>query len=194
MAFIDIAVSPPSGPIIQAGPVLLRPAQYEDYFAWKRLREKSRAHLTAWEQDWTENEMTPQAFRLRVRSYWREMKRGTAAAFLVVGAEGEALVGGITLSNIRYGASCSGMLGYWIGVDYLRRGYGQAAVEGLLDHAFGRLGLHRVEAACQPANEASKRLLLSAGFRQEGFAREYLRINGAWRDHLLFAATHGTPA
>lgn len=189
MAFIDIGLTQPVEPVLENGPVRLRPARFDDYWEWKDLREKSRAHLTQWEQDWTAEEATAAAFRLRVKAYWREMRRGAAAPFFVFCASGGRLVGGITLSNIRYGASCSGMLGYWIGVDYLRRGYARAAVLALLDYAFGRLGLHRVEAACQPTNEASRRLLLSAGFHEEGFARRYLKINGVWRDHLLFAAT-----
>lgn len=189
MAFIDIGLSQPQGPILEHGPVRLRPAAYGDYWAWTSLREKSRSHLTQWEQDWSPDEMTSQAFRLRVKAYWREMKRGAAAPFLVFRRSDEALLGGVTLSGIRYGAACAATVGYWIGSDYLRRGYGRAAMHAALHYAFGRLGLHRVEAACQPANEASRRLLLRCGFRQEGTALGYLKINGLWKDHLLFALT-----
>jgi len=188
MAFIDIGLTQPQGPVLENGPIRLRPAQFDDYWSWRDLREKSRDHLTQWEQDWTPAEATASAFRLRVKAYWREMRRGAAAPFFIQRAADGELLGGITLSNIRYGAACSGTLGYWIGVDHLRQGYARAAAGALLHYAFGRLGLHRVEAACQPSNEASRRLLLSAGFREEGFAREYLKINGVWRDHLLFAA------
>ena len=60
--------------------------------------------------------------------------------------------------------------------------------------AFGRLGLHRLEAACCPDNDASRRLLLKAGFELEGRARDYLKIDGRWRDHLLFGLVHGDEA
>ena len=193
MAFIDIGLSQPPGPVLERGPVRLRPPGFEDYWAWSRLRERSRAHLTRWEQDWTDAEMTAAAYRLRVKAYWREMRRGGAAPLFVFQKDGDALAGGVTLSNIRYGAACAGTVGYWIGVDFLRRGYGRAAMDALLDHAFLRLGLNRVEAACQPLNEASRRLLVSCGFREEGLACRYLRINGAWRDHLLFAKTASDP-
>jgi ribosomal-protein-alanine N-acetyltransferase len=159
----------------------------DDYWAWVKLRERSRAHLTEWEQDWTAEEMTAQAFRQRLKAYWREMKQGRAVPFLVFRRDDDALIGGVTLSNIRYGASVSASVGYWIGSDYLRRGYGTAAMEAALHHAFERLSLHRVEAACQPANAGSKALLLKTRFQQEGYARDYLNINGQWRDHLLFA-------
>jgi ribosomal-protein-alanine N-acetyltransferase len=56
----------------------------------------------------------------------------------------------------------------------------------VVEFAFTRLGLHRIEAACVPENEASHRLLLKAGFEAEGRARAYLKIDGRWRDHLLF--------
>ena len=62
-----------------------------------------------------------------------------------------------------------------------------AAIRAVVRYAFEDLELHRVEAACQPDNMASRRVLEKAGFAQEGVARAYLKINGAWRDHLLFA-------
>jgi len=62
-----------------------------------------------------------------------------------------------------------------------------AAVRLILPFAFDHLKLHRVEAACLPSNAASIALLRRCGFREEGLARRYLRINGQWQDHLLFA-------
>ena len=61
-----------------------------------------------------------------------------------------------------------------------------AAVKAVTRFSFERLGLHRLEAACIPTNEASRAVLAKAGFAQEGLARAYLRINGIWEDHLLF--------
>ena len=78
-------------------------------------------------------------------------------------------------------------LGYWIGSTHCNQGYMTDSLAATLEVAFSRIGLHRVEAACLPANEASRRLLLRAGFREEGYAREYLRISGRWQDHQLFA-------
>jgi len=61
------------------------------------------------------------------------------------------------------------------------------AVKALVPFIFRTLGLHRIEAACLTQNEASQKLLVRCGFRQEGLARRYLLINGEWADHLLFA-------
>jgi ribosomal-protein-alanine N-acetyltransferase len=67
------------------------------------------------------------------------------------------------------------------------------AVSAVVEFAFEELALHRVEAACLPHNDASRSLLLKVGFRQEGYARQYLRINGKWQDHLLFEILRDDP-
>ena len=102
-------------------------------------------------------------------------------------SDDDALVGGIGLSNVRRGVSETASLGYWVGEPYARQGYMSAALPLVLDFAFERLRLHRVEAACLPTNIPSRALLTRAGFHQEGHARQYLCIEGKWQDHLLFA-------
>ena len=93
---------------------------------------------------------------------------------------------GITLSNVRRGVAQMGSVGYWCGRPYARHGHTLSAVRALSDFAFRSLGLHRLEAACIPENAPSRRLLGKAGFDEEGFAKAYLKINGVWRDHVLF--------
>jgi [ribosomal protein S5]-alanine N-acetyltransferase len=88
---------------------------------------------------------------------------------------------------VRRGVAQAGSLGYWIGEAYARNGLMTAGVTALIPFAFGALRLHRLEAACIPTNTASVRLLEKTGFLREGFAREYLCINGIWQDHLLYA-------
>ncbi|PKQ03183.1 MAG: 30S ribosomal protein S5 alanine N-acetyltransferase, partial [Alphaproteobacteria bacterium HGW-Alphaproteobacteria-12] len=53
--------------------------------------------------------------------------------------------------------------------------------------------LHRLQAACLPENERSRAVLRKCGFTEEGIARGYLRINGAWRDHVVFAILRDDP-
>ena len=110
----------------------------------------------------------------------------TGVAHSVECWEDGRLVGGISLNNVRRGIAQMGSVGYWSSVTARRQGNTLAAVRVLAEFAFGPLGLHRLEAACVPTNEASKNLLLKAGFRQEGLAAAYLKINGEWRDHLTF--------
>jgi ribosomal-protein-alanine N-acetyltransferase len=166
--------------------VRLRPPRAADYAQWSLLRAGSRAFLQPWEPTWPADDLTRNAFRRRLSAYAHDMERGVAYPFLVFRASDNVMVGGITLSNIRRGVAQMGSIGYWVGQEHTRRGHTVAAVGAVTRFAFQRLGLHRVEAACIPANTASRAVLARAGFRQEGMAMNYLRINGVWRDHLLF--------
>lgn len=175
-----------TGPVLRGQGVLLRPPRASDHPEWAELRGGSRDYLQPWEPAWAEDDLTRAAFRRRLGVYAREMELGTAWPLFVFDPEEERLMGAITLSNIRRGVAETGTLGYWIGQPYAGQGAGTAAALAMLEFAFGALKLHRVEAACVPANQASRRVLEKAGFRHEGLAKAYLKINGAWADHLLF--------
>lgn len=166
--------------------VRLRHPELKHYQEWSRLREASRAFLQPWEPIWAPDDLSREAFRVRLRRYAEDMRDGRAYPFYVFRKSDDALVGGATLSRVQRGVAQTCTLGYWVGVSFQRRGYTLDAVGALIDFAFGELNLHRMEAACVPENTASQALLEQAGFEQEGYARKYLRINGAWRDHLLF--------
>jgi ribosomal-protein-alanine N-acetyltransferase len=97
-------------------------------------------------------------------------------------------LGAVTLDNIRRGPAQAGTLGYWIGEPFARQGYMREALQAVVHHAFGRLDLSRLEAACLPENTASRGLLEKCGFKYEGVAQSYLQINGRWRTHVLYAA------
>lgn len=176
-------------PILVCDPVYLRAPEARDYESWAALREESRSHLVTWEQDWAPEDISISSFRRRLRSFEREAKRASGLSLFVYRREDRSLVGGLTLTNIRYGAARAATMGYWIGAPYIRKGYGLAAVEGAMAHAFDTIGLNRIEAACQPGNIASQRLLTACGFSREGRAEDYLKINGKWRDHDLYAIT-----
>lgn len=185
MALFDWIVEG-TGPVLHGHGVLLRPPRPSDYGAWAELRAESRAYLQPWEPEWVEDDLSRAAYRRRLGAYAREMEQGTAWPLFVFDPSDQHLLGAITLSNIRRGVAETGVLGYWVGQRHAGRGIGTAAVRAILGHAFDGLGLHRVEAACLPTNHASRRVLEKAGFRQEGLARAYLKINGQWADHLLF--------
>ncbi len=167
--------------------VYLRYPIQQDWRAWSALRADSQAFLAPWEPTWAHDALSRGAFRRRLRMYRTEMRQGGTHSFLIFRTADDALLGGITLSNLRRGVAQTATLGYWIGAVHARQGYVTEALGAVLEFAFRRLGLHRIEAACLPHNEASRRLLLKCGFQEEGFAREYLRINGSWQDHQLFA-------
>ncbi len=171
--------------------VRLRPPRATDYQAWSELRFRSRDFLQPWEPTWPADDLTKSAFRRRLAAYARDIDLDQAYPFFIFRAGDDALLGGITLSNVRRGVAQMASVGYWIGHPHRRRGHMLAAVRAIAPFAFQRLGLHRLEAACIPDNVASRELLLKAGFRLEGEARAYLKINGVWRDHLLFGLLAG---
>lgn len=185
MALLDW-IAPDHDLRLEGEGVRLRPHRASDYGEWVQLRSGSRGFLQPWEPAWPADDLTRGAYRRRLSAHGHDIERGLAYPFLVFRQSDDTLMGGITLSNIRRGVAQMGALGYWIGEPFARQGHTLAAVRAVTAFSFGRLGLHRVEAACIPANEGSRRVLLRAGFKQEGLARSYLKINGIWRDHLLF--------
>jgi len=175
------------GPIIESERVMLRTPQMSDYPAWAELRASSREFLIPWEPLWAMDELSRASFRRRVRHYQRDLREDIGYALFIYTADTGRLVGGITLCNVRRGVTQSCTLGYWIGAEYAQQGYMTAAVRAVVPFVFESLELHRLEAACLPTNTASIRLLEKIGFKREGLARRYLRINGGWQDHLLYA-------
>lgn len=185
MALLDW-INDAAGSSVKGEGVTLRPPRASDYEDWAALRQASQAYLRPWEPTWPEDDLTRAAFRRRLSIYAREMDAGNAWPFFIFADADQALVGAITLSNVRRGVAEAGTLGYWIGRPYAGQGHATAAVRAMVAHAFDELKLHRVEAACVPTNLASRRVLEKSGFVLEGQARAYLKINGAWADHLLF--------
>lgn len=193
MALFRLGPAVENANFIRGDGVYLRPAEMRDYDAWARLRERSRSFLIPWEPTWPADDLTRSAFKRRLRRHNEEMDRDEAYPFLVFRDADKVLMGGLTLGQIRRGVAQTGTLGYWMGAPFAMRGYMSRAVRATAGFGFATLRLHRIEAACLPHNEASVRLLASAGFRREGYARAYLRINGAWQDHLLFALLESDP-
>jgi ribosomal-protein-alanine N-acetyltransferase len=174
-------------PLLRGDGLYLRPAVSGDFSAWVRLRSESREFLTPWEPIWPEDDLTRAAFRRRLRRQSDEMARDEAFSFLIFDAGADTLLGGLTLGGIRRGVAQSGTLGYWMGAPHAGKGRMTRAVAAAVRFGFSTLRLHRIEAACLSENAASQTLLERNGFQREGLARGYLRINGAWRDHLLYA-------
>ena len=164
----------------------LRAPDRNDWQQWAELRSASRAFLAPWEPTWSDDALSRAAFKRRLARYALEWHSDQGYTFLLFRLEDRALVGGISLTNVRRGVAESCSIGYWIGQRFARQGFMTEGLELSLRFAFERLRLHRVEAACLPHNAPSRGLLLKTGFREEGYAREYLCIDGKWQDHVLF--------
>lgn len=178
-------------PAIHGDGVLLRAPQMADFPAWAALRELSQDFLKPWEPVWPADDLTRGAFKRRLKRYAEDMRHDQTYPFLLFDRADNKLVGGLTLTNVRRGVAQAGSIGYWIGQPFAHRGYMTAGLRAFIPFAFEALRLHRLEAACIPTNNASIRLLEKTGFKREGYAREYLCINGLWQDHLLYARLRG---
>lgn len=119
--------------------------------------------------------------------YLRNAEDDARLCTLVCRVEDGAIVGALNYNEIIRGPLQSAFLGYWIGAAFARRGYMTRALRLALDHAFGPLALHRVEANVRPENAASIALVQRLGFRREGFSPRYVKIAGAWCDHERYA-------
>ncbi|MGB7242819.1 MAG: GNAT family protein [Sulfitobacter sp.] len=172
---------------IETERMTLRPPIHADFRPWSALRASSIEYLTPWEPSWAQDHLSRKAFTNRV--YWanRSVSSGTALPLFMVERDTKSLLGAITLDNIRRGPAQAGTLGYWTGEAFARKGYMREAIQAVVHHAFSRLDLSRIEAACLPENAASRGLLEKSGFKYEGVAQSYLQIDGRWRTHVLYA-------
>ncbi|MDN0083511.1 GNAT family N-acetyltransferase [Crenobacter sp. SG2305] len=154
----------------------------------------NRDHFARWDPNRDAFYFTELHLGLRLRQYQREAEEGRGAAFLLTPkGEPQQIIGQITLSQIVRGVFQAAYLGYRIDARYEGQGLMREALAAVLAFALDTLRLHRIMANYQPDNERSARLLARCGFRIEGLARDYLFLNGAWRDHVLTALTNPDP-
>ena len=166
--------------------VFLRPPKRRDALKWQKLRMSSKSFLVPWEPSWDASSCTRRAYLryFKNSNYLANMDR--AYSFLIFKTDDKTLLGGINVGNVRRGVSQSASLGYWIGEKHSRNGYMKEALKLLIPSLFVDLRLNRIEAATLEENIASKNLLKKIGFKKEGVLRKYLKINGIWRDHILY--------
>ena len=166
--------------------VFLRPPKRRDALKWQKLRMSSKSFLVPWEPSWDASSCTRRAYLryFKNSNYLANMDR--AYSFLIFKTDDKTLLGGINIGNVRRGVSQSASLGYWIGEKHSRNGYMKEALKLLIPSLFVDLRLNRIEAVTLEENIASKNLLKKIGFKKEGVLRKYLKINGTWRDHILY--------
>jgi [ribosomal protein S5]-alanine N-acetyltransferase len=174
------------------GDVLLRPIRMRDQRSWREVNQRNRDWLRPWEA--TVPPMTAgrmnggrPTYRQMVRHLRSEATAGRILPF-VVAYQGR-LVGQLTVAGITWGSMCSAHIGYWVDEAVAGRGVMPTAVALSVDYCFAAVGLHRVEVCIRPENLPSRRVVEKLGFREEGLRPRYLHIDGAWRDHLVFALT-----
>lgn len=170
------------------GSLCLRPISAFDRRAWRRIRGRSKSWFGPWDATMPPGESKQVwTFGAMVRMLHRESRAGRQMAFAV--EYDGAFIGQVTVHNIVRGSAQFGSIGYWIDPGHARRGLMTRSVKLVIDHLLGEAGLHRVEIAIRPENQASLRLMEKLGIAEYGYAPRYLHIDGDWRDHRLFAVT-----
>ena len=175
---------------LQRARVALRPLRLRDAARWSSLRVSNEAWLAPWEPSspypWAQRH-TRSAYIAMVRVLRGQARVGTMLPFAIL--YDDAVVGQLTVSNVVRGVLRSAHVGYWIDKGHAGRGVTTTALALAVDHCFGPVGLHRIQADIRPENAASRRVVEKLGFRQEAYYVRYLDIDGAFRDHLGFAVT-----
>lgn len=182
-----------SNPTLSATDTRLRPLRLDDAAVLAAVITENADHLRPWEPARAPSYYTESGQRDVITQALATQRAGNAVPFVIESTDGE-LLGRITLSGVVRGALQSCAMGYWIRADRTRQGHASRAVRAAADHAFDVLRLHRVQAETLPENVGSQRALESAGFTRYGFAPEYIKINGVWRDHVMFQRLAPTPA
>ena len=167
------------------GVIRLKHPRWADFEAWAALRRANLDYLRPWEPHVSQTALTRSAYRGRLSRLKKLVQQDRAFPFHIF--REETLVGACNITHIDRGTSQSAKLGYWIGESYTGRGFARASVGAASEFCFSGLGLHRVEAAVQSDNSASIKVLQASGYQFEGTARGLLKINGAWRNHDIYA-------
>lgn len=167
--------------------IYLRMAEKYDYSQFYNIRNSNQTFLTPFEPVWGVNALSKKGFYARVRNDRHEASNDRKYAFLIFKKSDDSLIGGISMNNVQRGVFQACSLGYWLGETENSKGYMTEAVQILTQKCFTTWQFNRVQAATLVDNYASIRVLEKCGFSHEGKALKYLKINGQWQDHLLFA-------
>lgn len=167
---------------------LVEPADAE---ALAELQSRHRDYFAPYDPTRRESWFTADGQRSDIAANLELHARGESVPFVILDDDG-AVVGRITLRGIVHGALWSCAMGYWVSPDVGGRGYATQAVAAATEHAFDRLGLHRVQAETLVDNLRSQRVLEKNGYERFGMAPGYLHIAGEWRDHVMFQRLAGS--
>jgi ribosomal-protein-alanine N-acetyltransferase len=179
-----------SEPSLLAAPVGLRPLAARDASAWRATRVRNAEWLRPWEPTNPETPLYQSSlgpYVAMVRTMRREARKGITLPWAIT--YGSRFVGQMTVGNIIWGSARTASVGYWVDQEFAGLGVTPTALAMALDHCFGVVGLHRIEATIRPENRASRRVVEKLGFHEEGVRRLCLHVDGAWRDHICYAIT-----
>ena len=179
--------------MIQTARLVLQLGRPADIPAIVRYYQENAEHLQPWEPAWPPDFLAEAYWPARIEHAHREDAAGLAhRLFVRPREEPRRIIGTLSLTQVQRGAAQTCTIGYGLAAAAQGHGYMREAVEAATLHCFHNLGLHRVTASYMPRNRRSAAVLHHCGFRIEGYARDYLQINGRWEDHILTARLSGT--
>ena len=165
----------------------MRIVRMKDSRAMEKLILANREWLRPWEAT---NPEAPNSFDIRgqIRMLLKQMDNNSCLPFVI--EQDGVIVGQLNVANILFGSVSSCVIGYWVTPEVAGKGITPTAVALVCDYLFNVVGIHRIEIDIRPENLSSLRVVEKLGFRYEGLKQRYIHINGAWRDHYIFALTH----
>ncbi len=173
---------------LTSGEITLRPVSRSDAPAWREIRRRNAEWLKPWDATVPPGGDTrATSYPALVRRLRRMARQGTTLPFAL--AVDGRFVGQVTVNNIVRGSAQFASIGYWLDQRYAGHGIMPRAVAMAIDHCFTTVGLHRVEVCIRPENTNSLRIVEKLGLQEVGLAPRFLHIDGAWRDHRIFAVT-----
>lgn len=180
--------------MIETERLILRPPRPADIPALIRYYRENAEHLLPWEPAWPEGFLTERFWQAQV-AHQEEQARAGAALRLVVlkRTDRRKVIASINFTAIQRGAFQACVLGYSLAETEQGNGYMTEGLQAAIEHVFRELELHRVMANYIPRNVRSGRLLGRLGFVIEGYARDYLLVNGRWEDHVLTSLINPQP-
>lgn len=166
--------------------VRLRLVRMKDSKNLEHLVLSNREWLRPWEAT---NPEGANSFDIRgqIRMLLKQMDNNACLPFVI--EENGILVGQLNVANILFGSVSSCVIGYWVAPEAAGRQITPTAVALVSDYLFNSIGIHRIEIDIRPENVSSLRVVEKLGFRYEGLKQRFIHINGAWRDHYVFALT-----
>lgn len=151
------------------------------------FQQQNKVFLAPWEPLRDETFFTEEACHSRVKDSFNAFEQGVALPLVALCTRSQRVIATCNFSNIIRGVFQACHFGYAIDQGYEGQGIMTEVLEASIDYVFSELKLHRVMANYMLKNVRSGRLLQRLGFEKEGVAREYLKINGQWQDHILTA-------
>ncbi|AIE86310.1 GNAT family N-acetyltransferase [Fimbriimonas ginsengisoli] len=176
------------GAELRTGRLVVRTPMKGDGVKYARYYTLNREFLQPYSPKFDAGMFSASEWESSIPLIQQQFANGTTARFVLM--LGDELIGVANLTQIQRGPSYSAILGYTLSEEHQGHGYMKEALGEVVRYMFEARNLHRIVANYMPRNERSGRLLRSLGFQVEGYARDYLLIDGVWEDHVLSARTN----